>query len=428
MKFTRMIVYAIGFSALAAHAHAKKDISNLDFKLSSALSVPSGFSEPSISQDGSLAYVFVENIPGFPIAQIYQNINGTLVLSKSINTDPAFPFSWDGYASKDFTRFSVIDIPSITPPFMARIRILDANLNTLVSREFTGDDVPFLNVGQFSPDGQYVTFGFSQFTSPTTTNTVFMILRTSDLSTFVTATLPGFDLNASPLFEVKGKLYLAYQETNGIPPLTPNDTVQLPINSSVYRVDATGITLVDSQPIPKFAETDVVSYGNCALIAHGGFCSLFPNQLSIYDSNVGLTTYQPNDNAEARVFKFDGKKLKLIVKEPVNCCNRTRTYPPDKGATYFLGQNTEVGTAPDRVIDREFFCFAKLVKSKQGLKFKGENLPQQDTFHAIPVFSRDGKWLLRTGTYGYADGITPSNDVNGIHNILLYKVVDFCKE
>ncbi len=427
MKFTRMIACAIGLAAVCARMDAKKTDSNLDFKLSSALSVPSGFSEPSISEDGSLVYVFMQNIPGFPIAQIYQNINGTLVLSKSINTDPLFPFSWDGYASKDFTRFSVIDIPSVTPPFMARIRILDANLNTLASQPFTGDFVPFINGGQFSPDGKYVTFGYSQFTSPTTTNTVFMILRTSDLSTFVTATLPGFDINASPLFEVNGKLYLAYQETNGVPG-DINQPVQLPINSSVYRVDETGITLVDSQPIPKFAETDVVSYGKCALIAHGGFCSLFPNQLSIYNTNDGLTTYQPNDNAEARVFKFDGKKLKLIVKEPVNCCNRTRTYPPDKGRTYFLGQNTEVGNPPHRVIDREFFCFAKLVETKQGLKFKGENLPQQDTFQAIPVFSRDGKWLLRTGTYGYADGITPSLDANGIHNILLYKVVDFCND
>ncbi len=89
MKLTRMIACAIGLTAISASIYAKKNTSNLDFKLSSALSVPSGFSEPSISEDGSLVYVFMQNIPGFPIAQIYQNINGTLVLSKSINTDLA---------------------------------------------------------------------------------------------------------------------------------------------------------------------------------------------------------------------------------------------------------------------------------------------------------------------------------------------------
>lgn len=403
-------------------------VSHLDLKLSSALSQPSYFSEPSISEDGRFTYVVMGNEPGFPIAQIYENVDGTLVLRKSINTDPAFPFPVDGFANKDFTLFSVIDVAvDAVPPFTARIRILDRDLNTLATRVSPAGDVGFGNGGRFSPDSKYVTVGYSQFTSPTTTQTVFQMLRTSDLSTVVETILPGYDVNASVLFEVKRKLFLSYQETNGVPG-TANSPAQLPINSSVYRVKETSITLVDSKPIPKFAEKDVVSYHKFALIAHGGFCSLFPNQLSIYDTNVGETTYQPNDNAEARVYEFDGKKLRLIIKEATNCCNRTLIYPPDEGNSYFIGQNTIVGNPPDRVIDREFFCLATLVKTKSGLRFKGQNLPQQDTFKAVPVFSHDGKWLFRTGTYGYADGVTPTDDVAGIHNILLYKVVDICKE
>lgn len=403
---------------------------HLDLKLSSALSQPTYFAEPSISEDGRFTYVVLGNEPGFPIAQLYENVKGTLVLRKSLNVDSAFPFPFDGFANKDFTLFSVIDVAvDAVPPFTARIRILDADFNILATLVAPAGDVGFGNGGRFSPDNKYVTFGFCQFTSPTTTETTFQILRTSDLTTVSTTILPGFDINASVLFDVKGKLYLSYQETNGIPAGNANSIItQLPINSSVYRVKETGLTLVDSKPIPRFAEKDVVSYCESALIAHGGFCSLFPDQLSIYDTNVGETTYQPNDNAEARVFEFDGKKLKLIIKEATNCCNRTLIYPPDKGNSYFIGQNTIVGNPPDRVIDREFFCLATLIKTKSGLRFKGQNLPQQDVFKAISVFSRNGKWLFRAGVYGYADGVTPTDDVVGIHNILLYKVVDICKE
>ncbi len=432
MKFQLQIVsllttaLVLTSSALFAEKNIPSTIAR-DLQLKSALSVPSAFSEPSISGDGSIVYVFMQNLPGFPIAQIYQNVHGVLSLRNSLNTDPAFPFSWDGYANTDFSRFSVIDIPSMSLPFMARFRLLDGNLNTVVSRILTGDSIPFLNAGRFSPDGQYVTFGYSQFATVSTSQTVFMILRTSDLSTYVQTTLPGWS-PTSPLFEVNGKLYLAYQQTTGIPGDPANTVQQLPINLNVYRVDDSGLTLVDSKPLPYVAETDVVSYDKFALIAHGGFCSLFPNQTSIYDTNVGITTYQPNDNAEARVFQFNGKELELVVKEPVNCCNRTLIYPPDRGRTYFIGQNTDLGHPGERVIDREFFCLARLVKTGNGLKFQSSNLPQQDTFHAIPAFSKNGKWLFRTGTYGYADGMTPTDDVNGIHNLLLYKVTNFCND
>lgn len=401
--------------------------SHLDLKLSSALSVPAYSTEPSISKDGRFVYAFFANGPGLPLAQIYENVDGALVLRHSIDVDPEFPFPFDGFANEDFTLFSVVDVASTGPPFTARIRIFDANLNTLVSRVAGAGDVGFGNGGYFSPDGRYVTFGFSVFTSATTTATTMDILRTSDLSTVSTTVLPGFDINASVLFDVKGKLFLSYQETNGIPITNDNEPVQLPINSSVYRVEPTGLVFVDSKPLPKFAEKSVVSYGKRALIAHGGFCSLFPDQTSIYDSNVGITTYQPNDNAEARVFQFNGNRLELVVKQAVNCCNRTVIYPPGKGCSYLIGQNTLVGQPPDRVTDREFFSFASLVKVKCERRFRGENLAQQDAFHAIPVFSRDGKWLFRLGTYGYAGGV-PTDDAVGIHNVLLYRVVNVCEK
>ena len=62
---------------------------------------------------------------------------------------------------------------------------------------------------------------------------------------------------------------------------------------------------IDQVPLPNLAEQDLLvrKNGKEALIAHGGFCSLFPNQSPvIYDViTPQITSVLPDDNSEARV-------------------------------------------------------------------------------------------------------------------------------
>ncbi len=68
----------------------------------------------------------------------------------------------------------------------------------------------------------------------------------------------------------------------------------------MYRIDFEegSLTFVDESPLPKFALLYRLPLGDKALIGLGGFCSLFPNQLSIYDENYLKTTSLRHDNAE----------------------------------------------------------------------------------------------------------------------------------
>ena len=149
------------------------------------------------------------------------------------------------------------------------------------------------------------------------------------------------------------------------------------------------------------------------------------------------------DNSEARILKFDGKELHTVVKQSVNCCNRTTFYPMGNGCSVFLGQNTDIYLTPGVPSSQgpnplEFWCLAETVEGQSGLEFRPLNLPRSDTASsqvAFSTFSRDGNWFIRTGFYGYLNctgdvcipctevaGCDPNRDTYGIHNILLFKV------
>ena len=383
-----------------------------DLELTDAKNVPSLSSEPSISATGDL-YVFLANNPGDPTAQRYVNTDGVLTLAAELPVDNDFPNGWDGYASSDFTLFSLVDATFDVTPDNGRLRLFDANFNLIISKTFSVGDAAINGLftgGFFSSDNKYVLLCYTINNSGPNANTVMYILNVSDLSIYASATLPGFDINTPQLFTVNGQLYVSFMEANGF---GDPSTVAPPYYSAVYMVAGGTLTLVDKQLIARFAEKNVVSYGTYALIAHGGFCSLFPDQLSIYLSNVGETTSLPDDNAESRVFTFDGTSLQILVKEAVNCCNRTVIYPPDAGRTYLLGQNTIISEIPPRKIDREFYCLASLAGPASARYFVPMNLPRQDTKAEVPVFSADGNWLIRVGVQ--------SN--NGINNIIVLRVI-----
>lgn len=356
--------------------------------------------------------------------------------------DPNYPIYVGGWASPDFTKFSIVDAVQTGPNTVdGRIRILDQNFNVLVSRveSFTLINLAYALAvgGKFSEDGKYLNVYVTDGATPNS-STSFFVYRTSDLVTVASKNFPfvnSFQASEFITFGNRGKkqYFVTFQSGTGYYSNTSTtnieNTLKPPYFIQVYKVnfnDAT-LDLVDQSPLPKFADVnvDVLRMEDKALIAHGGFCSLFPNQLSIYDTNNLKTTSLPHDNAEARVLKFDGKKLKVIFKQATNCCCRLLFYPPNQGRTYMFGQNivTNINGDPRyQTTLQEFYVLANICSSNGQKRLVSINLPRQDVARALPIFSNNGKWFLRTGEYGYYGG-NPNVDAVGVHNVLLFKVI-----
>ncbi len=450
---TRLLMCSLLASGLSLPLFAKRSSFPNDFVLTDALQRPSQtFTSPtvSISNDGSQVYLVyaVSETPGGILAELFNNSNGTLTTAQTLTlstTQPNdyFPIVVGGWASPDFTKFSVLDAVITGPNSVdGRVRILDNNFNDLVLPRiisFTGLDFPSLlgHGGVFSEDGKYLSFTVS--TGRPYSTTTFYVLNTSDLSTAAQTTInaaSSLDVSQWITLECKGKkdYYVTFLSCQGFysPNFTPGFEVsyQPPYFIQVYKVNVTtgSIDLVAESPLPKFADVntlDVMGLSDKGLIAHGGFCSLFPNQLSIYVTNDLKKTSLPFDNAEARVLEFDGKTLKVIFKQALNCCNRTLFYPPAKGRTFMVGQNavTNVNGNPQtQTTMPEYYVLANIGCKNGKEQFVPLNLPRQDVSYALPKFSNDGKWFIRAGAFGYFNG-DPNVDAIGIQNVLLFKVI-----
>ena len=432
----------------------------LDVELTYGHSSPAiGGIIPSISETGNQVYLFYPNVGASsifglqPVAQLYNNVDGKLVPAvPPLNTETALQDAWTGHGSRDFSRFSVILSDHISKMV---IRLYDQSFNIIAKTEFIDPGFETIDGGTFSEDGNYLIFTYSVFTGVNTAETKIYILDTryGDLPVVVSTTITGIDyVNGDPtLFTLKDckgnkKLYFTFMNSQID---TTTFTLLPPYFSQVYAVnpDEQTITLAASHELPQIAETDVLVRNDerDAFIAHGGFCSLFKHQHPrIYDVvTPSITSNLKHDNAEARIFKFDGRELHTILKQSVNCCNRTAFFPMGNGCSAFFGQNTDLYVIPGDISSGqaaglEFWCLAETVEGKSGLEFRPLNLPRSDmgaNLVAFNGFSRDGNWFIRTGYYGYLDctgdvcvpcteaaGCDPNRDTYGIHNILLFKV------
>ncbi len=427
----------------------------LSAQLTFGSNYPSAQTFPSISATGDQVYVVYNNnglyTPTLLAAQLFDNVNGQLVSAQTLLCDPNYPNPWMGFASADFSLFSVLDGSLGTTSLPARIRILDSNFNQVGQRIFSSYQGDFLGVnpaggffagGSFSEDNHYVVISTSISNTPPNAQSMLVVMDATNpsLPTVAQTVITGFPVFFGPyLFTLTDNngnknLYIQYTVSNGTP--TRNfilfNFYEPPFYSQVYQVNLTAgtITLVAQQPLPKFAgpAVQVRAGGKDALICHGGYCALNPSAPSFYANPIPFQeSVLPGDYAESRVFLFNGTALNLVVKEAVNCCNRTLPYPPSNGCSYLIGQNQDLLVAgfPNVTSDnQEFWCFADLRQGPNGLEFRGVNLPNQDMITAISVFSQDGNWLFRAGYFGYGNQNpeTPFDDIYGLNNLLLFKV------
>ena len=266
-------------------------------------------------------------------------------------------------------------------------------------------------------------------------STVILILDSTTLVTVASTTVSGCAPALYPslftLSDAAGNknLFLSFANAQGnnFSPLT----LQPPYFSQVYQIDVntSTISLVDQVPLPKFAESSLLvrANGREALICHGGFCSIDPSLPNIYEVVEPLITCDlPGDCDAIRILRFDGKKLSLVVKQPGQCCCDATAYPPADGSLYFVGQSVDIFEVPGDPLTQfsspqEFWSIFKLEQGPSGLTLRPQNGPFQDMKEAQTVFSKDGQWMLRTGSYGYFND-DPYMDSTGVKNVLLFKV------
>lgn len=415
----------------------------------------SGFAIPSVdgtvallSKNGDQAYLFYGNFQdNFPatiiqqqVAQLYNNVNGQLVLAKTFPFDPKLPLSYFGLASKDFSKFSVLQANEVAN---MRISVLDQNFNVTAQRTFIDPSFSYVMGGSFSEDNHYLLFAYA-FPAPAPSvsyNSLIYILDATkpDLPTVAgPITISGFDpyfIGPMTLFELKDRkgktnLYLSFMSAqfNSVP---VRFTPEPPYFSQVYKIDVNAgtIKLIDQVPLPKFAETSVFVRKNQkeALICYGGQCSINPAAPNIY---IPIDPQQvgdlPPDYNAIRLLRFDGTKLTTILKQPSNCCSFVVAYPPHNGLSYFIGQSVDNFLSPGGPArgpnPQEFWSIFDLEKGPIGLTLRPQSQPLEDLKTGNTSFSQDGKWLLRVGAYGYVKPNKPHVDSVGIKNVLLFRV------
>jgi hypothetical protein len=424
----------------------------LDVKLTYSASIPDKNGIwPSISADGDQVYIVIQSYgENNPIkAQLYDRAGGTLQLKDAVLFDPTTIFTWvfEGHASHDFAKFTILESNGASGGGSMRVSILDKHLNPSKSRIITDPlltaPAAYIYGGYFTEDNKYILVGYTGAPNDTSPYvSVILLLDANDLSTVVSNATNPIPRGVFPypipftLIDDCGKKHLYFPwQSAGINIET--GAFEPPYYSQVYKITLKKKTIKKkaSVPLPQYSETDLLVRDGRkeALLSHGGFCSVFPDQLTVYDVNTpAIQSTLKYDNAEARVLLFNGRDLELVVKESTSCCTRTVAWPPGNGKKYFIGQITDVYAIPgDQATQSpgpvpEFWNLADLEEGCNGPEFRPQNLPRTDVPGTMAIFSQDGKWLLRVGLYGYnvPPDFNPLPDSLGIHNINLFRVTD----
>lgn len=440
--FSAVLVFLSCSSVLLAKSSTQNTCkkSKIEINLSDGFAIPSNFlTIPCISQNGDQVFLsFWNNGQGTaqPVAQLYNNVNGTLVLAQTYPYDPVnFPMAAYGAASPDFTKFSVIENNTFSK---IRVRVLDQGFNVIAERIFTNDFHYGPDGGRFSEDSHYLIFTYSlPNAAGNLLDTLVYILDAtkSNLPTVASTTIFGGvdnSVRGPTLFTLKDakgnkNLYFSFVSITS----DLNENFYPPYFSQIYGVNLkTGtISCVASEPLPIYSENTVQvrKSGKEAIISHGGFCIDNPALPTIYTSILpSQISAIPGDYDAARAYRFDGSTLNLIFKQAVNCCNFLLPYPPSDGCTYFLGTAVDTFTTPGVPTARssnpmEFWSIYELSEGPSGLVLLPQVGPFQDMVGAYDAFSQDGNWMIRSGLYGYFNG-NPNDDAYGIKNVLLFKI------
>jgi hypothetical protein len=347
--------------------------SELDLGLTDAtdLNVPQGAIDASLSPqvslspDGSRAYIVYTNVapslpaPVVPAAQFLSNVGGKLVVTSTINTDPAFSAVDGGSANPCFTLFSLLDDTIATPTTggvaAGRVRIFNASGNVVAERTFAdvNPDPNLDGIGTFSqigwsPDGRF--FAVQYTLVGTTAGSITTVIRVLDAtradlpvvaSYQVTTTVflnPGawFRLPVCPQKKKEKKcgpvVACAYPELDYIALNVANGSSTLVPGTNIFLA-TTGCP--NSLQILRFMPT----YGSLTLVA----------EAAVPASPIGLAAWPRTElqTAQAQVEQGCFKELKSCVSKAK--CDIQRTFALIAVSTIVVTGTSEV--SPFRTLE-----------------------------------------------------------------------------
>ncbi|MHB1953132.1 MAG: hypothetical protein ACYCOU_05240, partial [Sulfobacillus sp.] len=287
--------------------------------------------QDAISPDGS--QIFTAHIATGPTRQGWtfaELMTRDLTRISAIAADQTFSVPTAGAASKDFTRFALLDINPTSSGILGqgRLRLFDMQTFTQIGTDLIFDDVNVatdsLNLGQFpfSPDNRFLVINYINGTDPMNLTGV---MKTVDLSTTpfsIADSQPcgGFD-NGSSVFSFNGNWYVVTSPFGAQGENFFSLSFVPPYQLQVWSLSPSGgLSLVDQQLLPNLAIAVLPSPGKPPKLENSE--SELPIIAAAISNNVlpGRPTLLPNvppsaTNSEdgLQLFSFDGKRLELIL-------------------------------------------------------------------------------------------------------------------
>lgn len=374
----------------------------------------------SISENGKqvfLVYPIVVDSIHFPpvtlAAEVFTNKCGVLQSTAKLTGDELFPIIDTGFANPTFTSFSVIDDDDFTK---IRIRLFDQNFNLQATRTF--DDFAAGNPlnpalsgsgGVFSPDGKYIVMTYLIDTTPDNQVSIIRVLNAQDLSDVASTQISGGSAgpnffshrkqNYVTLATCGGSFFFGFENPSAAPPSI----------LSVFKLENNNqLTFIDQAFLPQQGGIPSIGKrGGKSLIGIGTQRATLSGEATIFTTNAFNQSFLPNDNNEARIYTFDGRHLKLFIARSTGVTTGSQVF--SRNGLLLDGKQVTNGVAG-------YFNLCTL-----GRGLRNPTVTINRTFASPPfsyqAFSKDGKWLLVTGSDQLS--VDPNNV---LHNINLYKV------
>lgn len=372
----------------------------------------------SISENGDKVYavygITVDNNVNLA-AELFKNRDGGLASVNTIRGDLDYSSIDSGHASRDFTKFSVLDDNQSVNDSKARIRTLNSKLQIVAERIFTDAFLPGYTFvgGQFSPNGSLVAVSYA-LGPALLGGSQSSILRILDANTLVDVAsyefVAGVSVGGATFFNFNRGLYVTIVTSQGILDFNNLACAAKPeYNVHVFSLSGNTLTKVVKQQIPQnsFGVTAFNKDARVYLLI-GTFRAIL-NEINFYadDCNACYQAGTLVDGDELRIYKFTGEALTRISSVNRNQTIQSPVLHPDGRHLIFGQTSSDVNSN-----EAGFFQLVKLDGEYQ-IKYSRLGLAAPHFFTAR--FSEDGNWLI-------VGGANSNNDSKNLHNILLYKV------
>ncbi len=398
---------------------------------------------PSLSKTGDQAFVVYTingSTTGQVVAELFDNTGGTLTSLRTItyNTNDPFNVIDNGFGSPDFKRFTLVADDNDAN---IRIRVYDKTLVQVQENTFedydpgTGSSYSG-NGGQWSQDGKYILMTYLTNATPGSLTTIIKVLDSSSLLELASTTIDGGSFGGIFL-QFHGKTYVAVtsyttddtdwtygfdRENAG-----PNNPNPPPYASTLYVFEFSNgtLSLIDSAGLPQAADAPsgvalhynaLIGVGTSRAIKFANGFNRLTDEVTIFSDNTDKQSFYTTDGHEERIYKFNGSSLELAFSKNVNAGVQAPTFTPD--AKHVFVDVQAIDGAPG------FFRGYKINDRHHHMELNAETPPFISAPFYTGTVSRNGNWLLVTGSDQSSGDTNQPNPNAQMNDISLYRIQD----